>query len=123
MAWQPSDERVLQLMNERPVNRERPVIRHAARPHPVREHGDNLVFYIEHHIAAVPPRDLRLIAKQRAQIIDGGIAALPEDCPPIAERLLVDVVLAALPRHSGREQHMRSVHGERVDELLGLRRG
>ena len=69
-----------------------------------------------------PSRDRRVVADQRAQIIDGTVAALTEDRPPVAERLLVDVVLTPLARHCRGKQHTGSVGGQRSDELRSLGR-
>src|SRR5262249_60887517 len=58
--------------------------------------------------------------ERRAQMVEGAIAAFWEAPPPIAERLLVEVVLAALAGYGGGEQHVGSVGGQRIDELCGL---
>jgi len=103
---QAPDERMSQPVGKRPVIRERPVVGHAARPHRLGECWDGLVSHIEQHVAAVPARDLRVIANQWTQIIDGRVAALAKNLPPVAERPLIEVVFAALARHGSREQHL-----------------
>ena len=73
--------------------------------------GRRVALRVEESVLAVPPADALVAPEHGAQQVERRVAILAEQPAPVAVRLLVDVMRAALPRIRGREQ----------DEVRGAR--
>lgn len=87
----------------------------------IRQTGQPLVVDVQQGIEAIPERHGRIGQQMRANGVERAIAVRGELGPPIVQRLLVDVVLAALPwRRGGKQDHPAGMRDQVGDELVGM---